>query len=157
LSKKITDYAIATVNAVVFYCKLKGGVNTMPRGRPTKDISRKDFEGLLSIGADQEEITAFFRFKLGSYSRATLHRWIKKEYGENENFETLKAQIGTPMLKMKVRQGLMGMVGKNAAATIFAAKNVLGYTDKMEQTQTINGAVPTVQVYIPDNGRDSHD
>ena len=109
-------------------------VNTMPRGRPTKDISRKDFEGLLSIGADQEEITAFFRFKLGSYSRATLHRWIKKEYGENENFETLKAQIGTPMLKMKVRQGLMGMVGKNAAATIFAAKNVLGYTDKVEQT-----------------------
>ena len=106
----------------------------MPRGRPTKDISKKDFEGLLSIGADQEEITAFFRFKLGSYSRATLHRWIKKEYGENENFETLKAQIGTPMLKMKVRQGLMGMVGKNAAATIFAAKNVLGYTDKMEQT-----------------------
>jgi hypothetical protein len=106
----------------------------MPRGRPTKDISRKDFEGLLSIGADQEEITAFFRFKLGSYSRATLHRWIKKEYGENENFETLKAQIGTPMLKMKVRQGLMGMVGKNAAATIFAAKNVLGYTDKVEQT-----------------------
>jgi hypothetical protein len=106
----------------------------MPRGRPTKDISKKDFEGLLSIGADQEEITAFFRFKLGSYSRATLHRWIKKEYGENENFETLKAQIGTPMLKMKVRQGLMGMVGKNAAATIFAAKNVLGYTDKVEQT-----------------------
>ena len=106
----------------------------MPRGRPTKDISRKDFEGLLSIGADQEEITAFFRFKLGSYSRATLHRGIKKEYGENENFETLKAQIGTPMLKMKVRQGLMGMVGKNAAATIFAAKNVLGYTDKVEQT-----------------------
>ena len=106
----------------------------MPRGRPTKDISRKDFEGLLSIGADQEEITAFFRFKLGSYSRATLHRWIKKEYGETENFETLKAQIGTPMLKMKVRQGLMGMVGKNAAATIFAAKNVLGYTDKVEQT-----------------------
>jgi hypothetical protein len=38
------------------------------------------------------------------------------------------------MLKMKVRQGLMGMVGKNAAATIFAAKNVLGYTDKVEQT-----------------------
>ena len=106
----------------------------MPRGRPTKDISKKDFEGLLSIGADQEEITAFFRFKLGSYSRATLHRWIKKEYGENENFETLKAQIGTPLLKMKVRQGLMGMVGKNAAATIFAAKNVLGYTDKVEQT-----------------------
>jgi len=106
----------------------------MPRGRPTKDISRKDFEGLLSIGADQEEITAFFRFKLGSYSRATLHRWIKKEYGETENFETLKAQIGTPLLKMKVRQGLMGMVGKNAAATIFAAKNVLGYTDKVEQT-----------------------
>jgi hypothetical protein len=106
----------------------------MPRGRPTKDISKKDFEGLLSIGADQEEITAFFRFKLGSYSRTTLHRWIKKEYGETENFETLKAQIGTPMLKMKVRQGLMGMVGKNAAATIFAAKNVLGYTDKVEQT-----------------------
>ena len=92
----------------------------MPRGRPAKDISKKDFEGLLSIGADQEEITAFFRFKLGSYSRATLHRWIKKEYGETENFETLKAQIGTPLLKMKVRQGLMGMVGKNAAATIFA-------------------------------------
>jgi hypothetical protein len=118
----------------------------MPRGRPTKDISRKDFEGLLSIGADQEEITAFFRFKLGSYSRATLHRWIKKEYGENENFETLKAQIGTPMLKMKVRQGLMGMVGKNAAATIFAAKNVLGYTDKVEQT--VNGGEALTNINV---------
>jgi hypothetical protein len=42
-------------------------VSTMPRGRPKKDISKKHFDGLLSIGADQEEITAFFRFKLGSY------------------------------------------------------------------------------------------
>ena len=125
-------------------------------GRPRKDISKKDFEGLLSIGADQEEVTAFLRFKLGSCSRATLHRWIKKEYGEDENFKTLKAKIGTPMSKLRVRQGLMGMVGKNAAATIFAAKNVLGYTDKVEQTQTINGAVPTVQVYIPDNRRDKN-
>ena len=80
----------------------------MPRGRPTKEISKKEFEGLLSIGADQEEVTAFFRYILGSYSRATLHRWIKKEYGKDENFETLKAQIGTPMLKMRVRKGLSG-------------------------------------------------
>lgn len=28
----------------------------------------------------------------------------------------------------------MEMVGKNAAVTIFAAKNVLGWTDKVEQT-----------------------
>jgi len=30
----------------------------MPRGRPKKDISKKDFEGLLSIGADQEFLGA---------------------------------------------------------------------------------------------------
>jgi hypothetical protein len=50
------------------------------------------------------------------------------------------------MLKMKVRQGLMGMVGKNAAATIFAAKNVLGYTDKVEQT--VNGGEALTNINV---------
>lgn len=43
---------------------------------------------------------------------------------------------------------------KSPAMAIFLGKNMLGQTDKVEQTQTINGAVPTVQVYLPDNGRD---
>ena len=121
----------------------------MPGGRPPKETSKKDFEGLLFMGAEQDEVIAFFRYKLGGYSRTTLYRWIKKEYGKNESFETIKAQIGVPMQKLKVRQGLMSMVGKNPAATIFAAKNVLGYTDKVEQTQTINGEI-AIEVRITD-------
>ena len=55
---------------------------------------------------------------------------------------------------ISLRRTQFQLAEKSPAMAIFLGKNLLGQTDKVEQTQTINGAVPTVQVYLPDNGRD---
>lgn len=103
-------------------------------GRPRKEPDKQDFEALISIGCEQDEVLAFFGKKFCGFDRATLFRWIKREYGEDESFATISSKMGLPLQKTRVRKGIMEMVGKNAAVTIFAAKNVLGWTDKLEQT-----------------------
>jgi hypothetical protein len=88
-------------------------------------------------------------------SEPTLIDWCKRTY-DGQDFLTVfnqKREGG----KISLRRMQWQLAEKSPAMAIFLGKNHLGQTDKMEQTQTINGAVPTVQVYIPDNGRDSHD
>jgi hypothetical protein len=48
-------------------------------------------------------------------------------------FESVKAQK-SEVFRIRVRRAISDMLGHNAAVTIFAAKNVLGWTDKMEET-----------------------
>lgn len=103
-------------------------------GRPAKEIDKREFERLLSIGCDKPEIVAWFNLKLNGLNESTFDKWVKREY--KCNFSEL-ATKRHPVVKMRVRKGVMDMVGKNAAVTIFAAKNVLGWTDKLEQT--VNG------------------
>lgn len=100
-------------------------------GRPRKEIDKKDFERLLSIGCDKQEIVSWFDLKMNGLSESALDKWIKREY--HCNFTELSTKRH-PVVKTRVRKGIMEMVGKNAAVTIFAAKNVLGWTDKVEQT-----------------------
>ena len=124
-------------------------------GRPRKEYDVADFEGLVSIGADESEVVAFFRHKYGSCSVRGLYDWIKRTYGEeygaDVTFCKLKEQMGLPLQKLKVHKGIMGMVGKNAAVTIFAAKNILGWTDKVEQTNITEGALPNINIRFIDN------
>ena len=100
-------------------------------GRPAKGINREDFERLLAIGCGRQEIITWFDLKLDGINDSTFDKWLKREYGCNFSELATKRH---PIVKMRVRKGIMDMVGKNAAVTIFAAKNVLGWADKVEET-----------------------
>lgn len=119
-------------------------------GRPRKEIDKRDFEKLCMLQCTRAEICSWF-----NVSEPTLIDWCKRTY-DGQDFLTVfnkKREGGLISLRRMQWQ----LAEKSPAMAIFLGKNLLGQTDKVEQTQNINGAVPTVQVYIPDNGRDPHD
>ena len=118
-------------------------------GRPRKEIDKRDFEKLCMLQCTRAEICSWF-----NVSEPTLIDWCKRTY-DGKDFLTVfnqKREGG----KISLRRMQWQLAEKSPAMAIFLGKNLLGQTDKVEQTQTINGAVPTVQVYIPDNGRDKN-
>ena len=119
-------------------------------GRPRKEIDKRDFEKLCMLQCTRAEICSWF-----NVSEPILIDWCKRTY-DGKDFLTVfnqKREGG----KISLRRMQWQLAEKSPAMAIFLGKNLLGQTDKVEQTQNINGAVPTVQVYIPDNGRDSLD
>ena len=119
-------------------------------GRPRKEIDKREFEKLCMLQCTRAEICSWF-----NVSEPTLIDWCKRTY-DGQDFLTVfnqKREGG----KISLRRMQWQLAEKSPAMAIFLGKNMLGQTDKVEQTQNINGAVPTVQVYLPDNGRDSHD
>ena len=126
-------------------------------GRPQAPINKRLLETLAAYGLTRKDIVNVLSTDLELHTEYkgctddTVDRFVKREYGVTfSEFISKRRSI----LKSQLLNKAFAMVGKNAAVTIFFMKNVLGWTDKIEQTQTINGAVPTVQVYLPDNGRD---
>ena len=118
-------------------------------GRPRKEIDKRDFEKLCMLQCTRAEICSWF-----NVSEPTLIDWCKRTY-DGQDFLTVfnKKREGG---KISLRRMQWQLAEKSPAMAIFLGKNLLGQTDKVEQTQTINGAVPTVQVYLPDNGRDKN-
>ena len=117
-------------------------------GRPRKEIDKREFEKLCALQCTMSEISAWFEC-----DKKTLIAWCERTY--NAEFSTVfkeKSETG----KISLRRRQWQLAEKSPAMAIFLGKNLLGQTDKLEQTQTINGAVPTVQVYLPDNGRDKN-
>ena len=117
-------------------------------GRPRKQIDKTEFEKLCFLQCTQREFCSWF-----DTTDKTLERWCKETYGMgfSEVFR-IKRENGI----ISLRRTQFQLAEKSPAMAIFLGKNLLGQTDKVEQTQTINGAVPTVQVYLPDNGRDKN-
>lgn len=118
-------------------------------GRPRKEIDKREFEKLCALQCTMSEISSWF-----GCDKKTLIAWCERTY--NAEFSTVFAEKSEKG-KISLRRRQWQLAEKSPAMAIFLGKNLLGQTDKVEQTQTINGAVPTVQVYLPDNGRDSHD
>ena len=87
-------------------------------------------------------------------SEDTLNRWCKSNYDGLTFAEVFRIKRENGIISLRRTQ--FQLAEKSPAMAIFLGKNLLGQTDKVEQTQTINGAVPTVQVYLPDNGRDKN-
>jgi len=115
-------------------------------GRPLKELDKQEFEKLCFLQCTINEICAWF-----GIDDKTLNKWCKKNY--KANFSEVFSQKRKNGL-ISLRRTQFQLAETSPAMAIFLGKNLLGQTDKVEQTQTINGAVPTVQVYIPDNGRD---
>lgn len=119
-------------------------------GRPRKEINKTEFEKLCFLQCTRSEFCTWF-----DVNGDTLNRWCKENY-DGRTFSTVFQEKRENGL-ISLRRTQFQLAEKSPAMAIFLGKNLLGQTDKVEQTQNINGAVPTVQVYIPDNGRDSHD
>lgn len=119
-------------------------------GRPRKQIDKTEFEKLCFLQCTEREFCSWF-----DVSDETLNKWCKENYDGRTFLAVFKEKRENGLISLRRTQ--FQLAEKSPAMAIFLGKNLLGQTDKMEQTQTINGAVPTVQVYLPDNGRDPHD
>ena len=118
-------------------------------GRPRKEINKTEFEKLCFLQCTEREVCSWF-----DVSDETLNKWCKENYDGRTCLAVFKEKRENGLISLRRTQ--FQLAEKSPAMAIFLGKNLLGQTDKMEQTQTINGAVPTVQVYLPDNGRDKN-
>ena len=119
-------------------------------GRPRKEINKTEFEKLCYLQCTRSEFCTWF-----DVNEDTLNKWCKENYDGKTFSAVFKEKRENGLISLRRTQ--FQLAEKSPAMAIFLGKNLLGQTDKVEQTQNINGAVPTVQVYLPDNGRDSHD
>ena len=96
------------------------------RGRPPKELDKKQFEKLCALQATIEEIAGFF-----DCDEDTVNAWCKRVYGETFSvvFKSKSAQG-----KLSLRRTQFKLAEKSAAMAIFLGKNMLGQTDKIEQT-----------------------
>lgn len=102
----------------------------MPRtGRPATaqaKFTRNAFEGLLEIGATQQEICHVM-----GISEPALTRAMKKEYGRNTTFVELAA-IKSATVKMSLRRRvLQGAFAGDKTMLIFAAKVYGGMSERV--------------------------
>ena len=96
-------------------------------GRPRKEIDKRDFEKLCMLQCTRAEICAWF-----NVSEPTLIDWCKRTY-DGQDFLTVfnqKREGG----KISLRRMQWQLAGKSPAMAIFLGKNMLGQTDKVEQT-----------------------
>jgi methylphosphotriester-DNA--protein-cysteine methyltransferase len=104
-----------------------------PTGRPKKEFDKKTFTDLVGLGCTQEEICWFFRDETGKSANIdTLTRWCTREFGMT--FQEYFRQNGCIALKIQLRRNQMNLSKSSAAMAIFLGKNLLGQTDKVEQT-----------------------
>lgn len=96
------------------------------QGRPPKELDKKQFEKLCALQATIEEIAGFF-----DCDEDTVNAWCKRVYGETFSvvFKSKSAQG-----KLSLRRTQFKLAEKSAAMAIFLGKNMLGQTDKIEQT-----------------------
>ena len=105
----------------------------MRTGRPKKEFDKKVFSDLVGLGCNQEEICWFFRDETGKPANIdTLTRWCKREF--DMTFQEYFRQNGCMALKIQLRKNQMNLSKTSAAMAIFLGKNMLGQTDKIEQT-----------------------
>jgi len=97
-----------------------------PNGRPPKVIDQKTFEGLCKIHCTEEEIAGIFECSV-----ETLNQWCKRTFGDTflEVYKKFSAQG-----KASLRRTQFKLAEKNPSMAIFLGKNLLGQTDRVEQT-----------------------
>jgi transposase-like protein len=87
-------------------------------------------------------------------NRDTLYTWKKKYPDISEALKKTKDVVDREVENALYKKALEG----DTTAMIFWLKNRRpnDWRDKRENLQTFKGDVPTVQVYLPDNGRDKN-
>lgn len=97
-----------------------------PNGRPLTQIDKKTFEGLCRIQCTETEIAGIFECSIDA-----VCDWCKRTYGATfaDTYKTYADQG-----KASLRRTQFELAKKSAAMAIFLGKNMLGQTDKIEQT-----------------------
>ena len=105
--------------------------------RPRKEIDQKQFEALVRMGCKRVEIVAFFDSTIaGGCCDDTIDRWCKrtyKEHGRGLSFAEIldkKKELQKITVRKAIQQGLKD---GTASIIIFAAKNVLGWSDSPQE------------------------
>lgn len=95
-------------------------------GRPKKQIDQREFEKLCFLQCTKQEFCSWF-----DTTDKTLERWCKETYGMgfSEVFR-IKRENGI----ISLRRTQFQLAEKSPAMAIFLGKNLLGQTDKVEQT-----------------------
>lgn len=106
--------------------------------RPRKEISQQEFEKLCLLQCTQQEIAGWF-----DCSPDTIERWCQREY--NKRFAEVFAQ-NRGKGKISLRRMQWQLAEKSPAMAIFLGKNLLGQTDKVEQT--VNGGEALTNINV---------
>jgi len=96
------------------------------RGRPKKKIDLEILKKVCSLQCTDEEIASFFDVHVDT---------IRNRKKEEEFFWVYKK--GKNLGKISLRRTLWQHAQRNPGAAIFLSKNLLGYTDKVEQPHDI--------------------
>ena len=107
-------------------------------GRPRKQIDKTEFEKLCFLQCTKQEFCSWF-----DTTDKTLERWCKETYGMgfSEVFR-IKRENGI----ISLRRTQFQLAEKSPAMAIFLGKNLLGQTDKMEQT--VNGGEALTNINV---------
>lgn len=101
--------------------------------RPRKEIDQKQFDTLVRMGCKRAEIVTFFDSTIdGGCCDDTIDRWCKRTYKERGRGLSFAEVLDKrkELQKIPVRQAIQqGLKNGNASIVIFAAKNILGWSD----------------------------
>lgn len=113
-------------------------------GRPRKEIDQREFEKLCALQCTRSEICSWF-----DVSEPTLIEWCKRTYGGKDFLTVFREKSEKGKISLRRRQ--WQLAEKSPAMAIFLGKNILGQTDKVEQTNITDGALPNINIRFIDN------
>ena len=96
-------------------------------GRPRKEINKTEFEKLCFLQCTEREFCSWF-----DVSDETLNKWCKENYDGRTFLAVFKEKRENGLISLRRTQ--FQLAEKSPAMAIFLGKNLLGQTDKMEQT-----------------------
>lgn len=121
-----------------------------PNGRPPKQLDQKTFENLCRIQCTEREIASVFECSIDA-----VCDWCKRTYGATfaDTFK-MYADQG----KASLRRTQFRLAEKNAPMAIFLGKQILGQTDKVEQTvHEVENLLPLADMLRDDAPAESED
>ena len=95
--------------------------------RPRKEINKTEFEKLCFLQCTEREFCSWF-----DVSDETLNKWCKENYDGRTFLDVFKEKRENGLISLRRTQ--FQLAEKSPAMAIFLGKNLLGQTDKMEQT-----------------------
>jgi hypothetical protein len=96
-------------------------------GRPRKQIDKTEFEKLCFLQCTEREFCSWF-----DVSDETLNKWCKENYDGRTFLDVFKEKRENGIISLRRTQ--FQLAEKSPAMAIFLGKNLLGQTDKVEQT-----------------------
>lgn len=96
-------------------------------GRPRKEINKTEFEKLCFLQCTEREFCSWF-----DVSDETLNKWCKENYDGRTFSDVFKEKRENGLISLRRTQ--FQLAEKSPAMAIFLGKNLLGQTDKVEQT-----------------------